>query len=206
MDAENRSVCPAQVSTTGYLFIYIRRTRISLFLPHRFVRTHDTILLLIIELNNNRPFVKKLFKMGFLCFFVAGTKIVFILGRSSWAIGEPSFSFICSSPFPLSFERITTLVEFDFDDLFASNIRANSFFFRANKMTKKKKRKKWKHISATNLIFPAMTFAVYQFQFPLPPNYFVTPNKKGWNYFLIKRESLDTRLQHRSATLFGRYR
>lgn len=30
---------------------------------------------------------------------------------------------------------------------------------------------------------------VYQFQFPLSPNYFVTPNKKGWNYFLIKRVS-----------------
>lgn len=142
MDAENRSVCPAQVSTTGYLFIYIRRTRISLFLPHRFVRTHDTILLLIIKLNNNRPFVKKLFKEGFLCFLLQVRRLfLFLDDRREPSVSHRSRSFVLLLSPSLSKES-HILVEFDFDDLFASNIRANSFFFRANKMTKKKKRKK----------------------------------------------------------------
>lgn len=94
MDAENRSVCPAQVSTTGYLFIYIRRTRISLFLPHRFVRTHDTILLLIIELNNN-PFVKKLFKEGFLCFLLQVRRLfLFLDDRREPSVSHRSRSFV----------------------------------------------------------------------------------------------------------------
>lgn len=193
MDAENRSVCPAQVSTTGYLFIYIRRTRISLFLPHRFVRTHDTILLLIIELNNNRPFVKKLFKVGFLCFFVAGTKIVFILGRSSWAIGEPSFSFICSSPFP-PISRISKESQHSLNSIstiYSRRIFGRILFF-FGRIKWRKKKKKWKHISATNLIFPAMTFAVYQFQFPLPPTISLPPIKKDEIIFWSK-ESLSIR-------------
>lgn len=104
MDAVNRSVCPAQVSTTGYLFIYIRRTRISLFLPHRFVRTHDAILLLIIELNNN-PFVKKLFKEGFLCFLLQVRRLfLFLDDRREPSVSHRSRSFVLLLSLSLSKE------------------------------------------------------------------------------------------------------
>lgn len=209
MDAENRSVCPPRVSTTGYLFICIRWTRISIP-PTPFCRVACVVgkgtnarrecdYSLIIDKYNDRRII--VIQSGIFPFFVAGTKIVCSwIGREWASVSHRPVIFVLdrrlSPPSLQNFERIVTLVEFDFDDLFAA------ILFFANKM-KRKKRKKWKHISATNLIFPAMTYT--NFNSPSPPTISLPPIKKDEIIFWSK-EFLDTRVQHRSATLFGRYR
>lgn len=66
---------------------------------------------------------------------------LFLDDRREPSVSHRSRSFVLLLSLSLSKES-HILVEFDFDDLFASNIGANSFFFRANKMTEKKKKGK----------------------------------------------------------------
>lgn len=170
MDAENRSVCPPRVSTTGYLFIYIRWTRISIP-PTPFCRVacvvgkgtnarHECDYSLIIDKYNDRRII--VIQSGIFLFFVAGTKIVCSwIGREWASVSHRPVIFVLdrrlSPPSLQNFERIVTLVEFDFDDLFAA------ILFFANKM----KRKKGKNENT----FPRQTWFFRQWRIPIsiPP-------------------------------------
>lgn len=170
MDAENRSVCPPRVSTTGYLFIYIRWTRISIP-PTPFCRVacvvgkgtnarHECDYSLIIDINTMIVGLS-LFKVGFFRFLLQVRRL-FVLGLAvsehRWAI-VPSFSFSIVACPPLSPEfrknRNTRWIRF------RRFIAAILFF--ANKM----KRKKGKNENT----FPRQTWFFRQWRIPIsiPP-------------------------------------